>query len=111
MTARERADAFATCAGLYAAEASHGWLRAEPGASEDAEVRRDGFLDLVAAAAPGAEGAGRGVSLRAALVQARLTQRHLLERAAFAPRAEDRRTAGRAAALRRAACDRLLLGA
>jgi hypothetical protein len=102
----ERAQAFAACAGIHAADATHAALSG--GADADrAALRRVRFLELMDATLP-PEGDARA---RAALVQARLAQRHLLETAAFSPSAQARRDAAEAAARRRARCDALMLGA
>ena len=106
MSPADRAQAFAACAGIYAADAAHAGL---PGAAaaDQAATRRAHFLDLLdASVQPGAM-----VPARAVLVQARLAQRHLLETAAFSPRARARTHAAAAAARSRARCDALSPGA
>jgi hypothetical protein len=116
VTAAERAEAFATCAGTYAGEAEH--MRLFDGAhAAELESRRAGFAALTEAVAPhlgpvGApEGGPTAAELRALRVQARLAQRALLSDAAFHPDPGRRARAAAAATRRRDACNRLLLGA
>ena len=91
---------FATCAGRYSALTEHLWTLSAP--ADEAERRRDLFLERVDATAP----ADDALTWR---VEAKAAQRGLLETARFAggPRAT-RAQAASAAALD--LCDRLLLG-
>jgi hypothetical protein len=102
----ELGRAFADCAGRYSAYTEYLWAADGP-ASEAAARRRDMFVELVEAAAPGPgpEADRAALSLR---VAAKAAQRALLDGAAYATDAEDRARAARIALGYIDACDRLL---